>query len=52
MVRMKRLTDKEIAACGEWQGKAGAHIDGSHTAIVGLPLSETKSLLEGMGWRG
>jgi septum formation protein len=65
-VRMKRLTDQEIAAyvaSGEWQGKAGGygiqgmagafitHINGSYTAIVGLPLYETKALLEGMGWR-
>ena len=65
-VRMKRLTDQEIAAyvaSGEWQGKAGGYgiqgmaggfvtgINGSYTAIVGLPLYETKSLLEGMGWR-
>jgi septum formation protein len=65
-VRMKRLTDGEIAAyvtSGEWQGKAGgygiqgmaggfiSHINGSYTAIVGLPLYETKALLEGMGWR-
>ncbi|HAW54484.1 MAG TPA: septum formation inhibitor Maf, partial [Hyphomonas sp.] len=27
------------------------HISGSYTAIVGLPLYETKALLEGMGWR-
>jgi septum formation protein len=26
-------------------------INGSYTAIVGLPLYETKALLEGMGWR-
>jgi len=66
-VKMKRLTDAEIAAyvaSGEWQGKAGGYgiqgmaggfvtgINGSYTAIVGLPLYETKSLLEGMGWRG
>jgi septum formation protein len=56
-VGMKRLTDGEIAAyvaSGEWKGKAGGfitHINGSYTTIVGLPLYETKSLLEGMGWR-
>ena len=65
-VKVKRLTDQEIAAyiaSGEWQGKAGGygiqgmaggfitHISGSYTAIVGLPLYETKALLEGMGWR-
>ena len=50
-------------ACGDWKGKAGGYgiqgaagafvtaINGSYTAIVGLPLYETKALLEGMGWR-
>ncbi|WP_034824992.1 Maf family protein [Hyphomonas pacifica] len=65
-VKMKRLTDQDIAAyiaSGEWKGKAGGygiqgmagafitHISGSYTTIVGLPLYETKALLEGMGWR-
>ncbi len=65
-VKMKRLTDSEIAAyvaSGEWKGKAGGYgiqglaggfitaINGSYTAIVGLPLYETRMLLEGMGWR-
>ena len=66
-VKFKRLTDREIAdyvASGEWKGKAGGYgiqglagayiagINGSYTSIVGLPLYETKALLEGMGWRG
>jgi septum formation protein len=65
-VKMKRLTDSEIAAyvaSGEWKGKAGGYgiqglaggfitaINGSYTAIVGLPLYETRMLLEGMGYR-
>ena len=65
-VKMKRLTDAEIAAyvaSGEWKGKAGGYgiqgmaggfitaISGSYTAIVGLPLYETRMLLEGMGCR-
>jgi len=65
-VKFKRLTDREIAdyvASGEWKGKAGGYgiqglagayvagINGSYTSIVGLPLYETKALLEGMGWR-
>ena len=65
-VKVKRLTDQEIAAyiaSDEWRGKAGGygiqgmagafitHISGSYTTIVGLPLYETKALLEGMGWR-
>lgn len=65
-VKLKRLTDREIAdyiASGEWKGKAGgygiqgragafvSHINGSYTSVVGLPVYETKLLLEGMGWR-
>ena len=65
-VKMKRVTEAEIAAyvaSGEWKGKAGGYaiqglaggfitaINGSYTAIVGLPLYETRMLLEGMGWR-
>ena len=65
-VKMKRLTEAEIAAyvaSGDWKGKAGSYgiqgaagafvtaINGSYTAIVGLPLYETKSLLEGLGFR-
>ncbi|WP_291196022.1 Maf family nucleotide pyrophosphatase [Hyphomonas sp.] len=65
-VKMKRLTEAEIAAyvaSGEWRGKAGGYgiqglaggfitaINGSYTAIVGLPLYETRMLLEGIGWR-
>ncbi len=65
-VRMKRLTDREIAdyvASGEWQGKAGGYgiqgragafilsLNGSYTAVVGLPLYETQALLTGLGYR-
>ncbi|KJS27399.1 MAG: septum formation inhibitor Maf [Hyphomonadaceae bacterium BRH_c29] len=65
-VKFKRLTDQEIAAyvaSGDWKGKAGGYgiqgaagafvtaINGSYTAIVGLPLYETKALLVGMGWK-
>lgn len=65
-VKMKRLTETEITAylaSGEWQGKAGGYgiqglagafvtaINGSYSAIVGLPLYETRSLLEGLGYR-
>jgi septum formation protein len=50
-------------ASGEWQGKAGAyaiqgragafiaHIAGSYTGVMGLPLYETASLLAGFGIR-
>lgn len=64
-VRFKRLSQAEIRSyvgSGEWAGKAGGYaiqgragafvsgIQGSYTAIVGLPLYETVSLLEGMGY--
>ena len=63
-VAMKRLTDAEIAtylASGDWRGKAGGYaiqgpagafipwINGSYTAIVGLPLTETAGLLTAAG---
>ena len=65
-VRFKRLTEAEIAAyleSGEWRGKAGGYaiqgragafvlsVQGSYSAVVGLPLYETWSLLEGLGFR-
>lgn len=65
-VRFKRLTEQEIAgylASGEWQGKAGAYaiqgraggfvieVQGSYSAVIGLPLYETRMLLEGLGFR-
>ena len=61
IVRMRPLAGAEIAAyldSGEWQGKAGGYaiqgraggfvnwISGSYTAVVGLPLAETATLLE------
>ncbi|MXQ08025.1 septum formation protein Maf [Alphaproteobacteria bacterium GH1-50] len=68
-VRMKRLNRDEIdgyIATGDWTGKAGAYaiqgpaaafvpwISGSHSAIVGLPLAETATLLRAAGydWSG
>lgn len=65
-VRMRRLPEAEIAgylSTGEWQGKAGGYaiqgragafipwINGSYSAVVGLPLAETVSLLAGFGYR-
>ena len=62
----KVLTPAEIeayAACGEGLGKAGGYgiqgraggfvtqLVGSFTAVVGLPLYETRCLLEGAGYR-
>ncbi len=64
-VAVKRLSDDEISAylrSMEWQGRAGGYaiqglasalipwIGGSFSAIVGLPLAETVSLLKGAGY--
>jgi len=64
-VAFKVLTPREIAdyvASGEGEGKAGGYaiqgraealvrsINGSYSNVVGLPLYETVSLLEGCGW--
>lgn len=64
-VRFKRLTGAEIdayVAAGEWRGKAGGYavqglagafvvrLIGSYSAVVGLPLYETYSLLAGEGY--
>ena len=59
------LTDAEIAeyvASGEWHGVAGYKIEGllagfvkkiigSHSGVIGLPLYETRNLLNGAGIR-
>ena len=64
-VKMKSLSDIEIAtylATDDWQGKAGGYgiqgpagafipwINGSFSAIVGLPLAETAQLLITAGY--
>ena len=61
---LKHLTEQEIMnylAQGEWKGAAGSYtiqgyaeafvkqLNGSHSNVVGLPLYETKCLLEGAG---
>jgi septum formation protein len=65
-LHFKRLTPAEIdryLAGGEWSGKAGGYavqgaagafvtaLQGSYSGVVGLPLYETLSLLEGLGYR-
>lgn len=65
-VKMKRLSDDELnayLASNEWQGKAGGYgiqgragafipwISGSFSAVVGLPLAETATLLTAAGYR-
>ena len=64
-LRFRRLSSADMRAylmSGEWQGKAGAYaiqgragafvatLSGSYPAVVGLPLLETASLLEGAGY--
>ncbi|MCJ2181651.1 Maf family protein [Novosphingobium sp. 1949] len=64
-VRFKNLCPEEIdayIASGEWDGKAGGYaiqgcaegliawISGSHSAVVGLPLFETRGLLKAAGF--
>ncbi|WP_036281993.1 Maf-like protein [Methylocystis sp. ATCC 49242] len=64
-LRFKRLSAMEVdayLASGEWRGKAGGYaiqglagvfvvkLVGSYTAVVGLPLYETVSLLAGEGY--
>ncbi|MDD7911083.1 MULTISPECIES: Maf-like protein [Pseudovibrio] len=64
-VRFRRLSKQDMAnylASGEWRGKAGgyaiqgyaggfvARIIGSYSSVVGLPLYETASLLQGNGY--
>ena len=63
-LRMKRLTAEEIdgyLATDDWRGKAGGYgiqgpaaafipwLQGSYSAVVGLPLSETRGLLTAAG---
>ncbi len=65
-VKFKRLAANESAALvasGQWRGAAGGYqiqklggamvvsLIGSYTGVVGLPLFETISLLEGAGYR-
>ncbi|MBS4011758.1 MAG: septum formation protein Maf [Roseovarius sp.] len=64
-VQMKRLSDEDLnayLATNDWQGKAGGYaiqgpagalipwIQGSFTAVVGLPLTETAGLLRAAGY--
>ena len=66
MIALKRLSHDEIelyVAHGEWRGKAGGYalqgfgevfvktMSGSHSAVVGLPLAETRALLKSAGYR-
>lgn len=63
-LKMSHLSDTAIAsylATGEWDGKAGGYaiqgvagafipwLSGSFTGVVGLPLAETKALLQSFG---
>lgn len=62
-ITMKNLTENEISsyiASGEWHGVAGYKIEGmlagfvkkiigSYSGVIGLPLYETKNMLNGIG---
>ena len=65
-IKFRRLSAQDVArhlAAGEWKDAAGAYklqgvagadvafLSGSHSAVVGLPLFETRNLLTGLGWR-
>jgi len=65
-VKVKRLSREELEAylaSGDWRGKAGAYaiqgpagafipwIQGSFTAVMGLPVHETAQLLRAAGYR-
>jgi septum formation protein len=65
-VHFKRLTAAETEtylAGDEWRGKAGGYavqgaaggfvtaLNGSYSGVVGLPLYETRCVLEGLGYR-
>ena len=65
VVAFKRLSDAEIdryVASGEGMGKAGGYaiqgraeafvrfLSGSHSGVVGLPVFETRALLESVGY--
>ncbi|GAA3865348.1 Maf family protein [Celeribacter arenosi] len=64
-VKMKRLSDVELnsyLASGDWRGKAGGYgiqgpagafipwIQGSYSAVMGLPVAETAALLAAAGY--
>ena len=64
IVKMKTLSEQELEgylATGDWRGKAGGYgiqgpagalipwIQGSFSAVVGLPLAETAGLLQAAG---
>ena len=64
-VKMKSLSDSEVngyLATDDWQGKAGGYaiqgpagafipwIQGSYSAVMGLPVSETATLLRAAGY--
>ena len=65
-LQVKRLAEAELDAfleAGEWRGVAGGYqiqgraaafvrgLHGSYSGVMGLPLFETRALLDGLGWR-
>ncbi len=66
IVVFKRLSEDELSAylaSGEWEGKAGAYaiqgraealirrMSGSYSGVMGLPLYETRTLLQSAGYK-
>jgi septum formation protein len=61
--RLDAAQQQKYLSGGEWRGKAGGYaiqggaaefidfLSGSYSAVVGLPLHETMSLLRGLGWK-
>ena len=65
-VKMKRLSDLELnqyLATNDWRGKAGGYaiqgpagafipwIQGSYSAVMGLPVAETATMLRSVGYQ-
>ena len=62
MKRLDRLEIDDYLHTGDWDGKAGGYsiqgpagafipwIEGSYSAIVGLPVAETAALLQAAGY--
>ena len=62
--RLDAVAIDALIAGGDWRGKAGGYalqgsaeawvrwLSGSWSGVVGLPLSETRALLQASGWHG
>ncbi|MEI6418386.1 MAG: Maf family nucleotide pyrophosphatase [Sphingomonadales bacterium] len=62
--RLQPADINALIAAGDWQGKAGGYaiqgaaeawvrwLAGSHSGVMGLPLNDTRLLLDSAGWPG